>query len=44
MIAKHAPDDPDTAWEAILRAVKETASDDGAVAFSNQVLLAVGRA
>jgi hypothetical protein len=38
------PDDPDRAWEAILGAVKETASDDGTVTFSNLVLLAVGRA
>jgi hypothetical protein len=32
------------AWDAILGAVKETASDDGTVTFSNLVLLAVGRA
>jgi SAM-dependent methyltransferase len=44
LIAKHAPDDPDRAWEAILGAVKETASDDGTVTFSNLVLLATGRA
>ena len=44
LIAKHAPDDPDRAWDAILGAVKETASDDGTVTFSNLVLLAVGRA
>src|SRR5437763_1969503 len=44
LIAKHAPDDPDRAWEAILGAVKETASDDGTVTFSNLVLLAAGRA
>jgi hypothetical protein len=25
LIAKHAPDDPDRAWDAILGAVKETA-------------------
>ena len=43
LIAKHAPDDPDRAWDAILGAVKETASDDGTVTFSNLVLLA-GRA
>src|ERR671931_502891 len=44
MIAKHAPDDPDRAWDAILEAVKERGSDDGTVTFSNLVLLAVGRA
>ncbi len=44
LIAKHAPDDPDSAWDAILGAVEETASDDGTVTFSNLVLLAVGRA
>ncbi len=44
LIAKHAPDDPDKAWEAILGAVKGTASDDRTVTFSNLVLLAVGRA
>ena len=44
LIAKHSPDDPDRAWEAILGAVKQTASDDGTVTFSNLVLLAVGRA
>jgi SAM-dependent methyltransferase len=44
LIAKHAPDDPDGAWDAILGAVKERASDDGTVTFSNLVLLAVGRA
>ena len=44
LIAKHAPDDPDRAWEAILGAVKERASDDGTVTFSNLVLLALGRA
>ena len=44
LIAKHAPDDPERAWDAILAAVKETASDDGTVTFSNLVLLAVGRA
>jgi SAM-dependent methyltransferase len=44
LIAKHAPDDPDTVWDAILGAVKETASDDGTVSSSNLVLLAVGRA
>ncbi len=44
MIAKHAPDDPDAVWNAILGAVKERASDDGTVTFSNLVLLAIGRA
>jgi hypothetical protein len=44
LIAKHAPDDPGRAWEAILDAVKQTASDGGTVTFSNLVLLAVGRA
>src|ERR671911_671180 len=44
LIAKHTPDDPDRAWDAILEAAKETASDDGTVSFSNLVLLAVGRA
>jgi hypothetical protein len=44
LIAKHAPDDPDRVWEAILAAVKEKASDEGTVTFSNLVLLAVGRA
>jgi hypothetical protein len=44
LIAKHAPDDPDRVWDAILGAVKERASDDGTVTFSNLVLLAVGRA
>ena len=44
LIAKHAPDDPDRAWDAILGAVKETASDDGTVTFPNLVLLATGRA
>ena len=44
LIAKHAPDDPDGAWDAILAAVKERASGDGTVTFSNLVLLAVGRA
>jgi hypothetical protein len=44
LIAKHQPDDPDRAWDAILRAVEERASADGAVTFSNLVLLAFGRA
>ena len=44
LIAKHAPNDPDSVWEAILGAVKKTASDDGTVRFSNLVLLAAGRA
>jgi len=44
LIAKQAPDDPGRAWDAILEAVKERASDDGTVTFSNLVLLAVGRA
>ena len=44
LIAKHAPDDRDIAWEAILGAVKERASDDGTLTFSNLVLMAVGRA
>jgi hypothetical protein len=44
LIARHAPDDPDSVWDTILAAAKESASDDGAVTFSNLVLLAVGRA
>jgi SAM-dependent methyltransferase len=44
LIAKNAPDDPDPVWDAILGAVKETASDDATVRFSNLVLLATGRA
>ena len=44
LIARHVPDDPDRAWDAILGAVKERASDDGTVTFSNLVLIAVGRA
>jgi hypothetical protein len=44
MIEKNAPDNPDTAWNAILEAIEEKASDDGTVKFSNLVLLAVGRA
>src|SRR5205823_2410112 len=44
LIAKHAPDDRDIAWEAIIGAVKERASDDGTLTFSNLVLMAVGRA
>jgi len=44
LIAKHAPDDPEGVWDAIVGAVNETASDDGTVTFSNLVLLAVGRA
>ena len=44
MIEKNVPDNPDRAWDAILGAVKERASDDGTVTFSNLVLLAVGRA
>ena len=44
MIEKNAPDNPDAAWNAILEAVEERASDDGTVKFSNLVLLAVGRA
>ena len=44
LIAKHAPDDPDSVWNAILGAVNETASEDGTVTFSNLVLLAIGRA
>jgi enediyne biosynthesis protein CalE5 len=44
LIAKHEPDDPDRVWEAILGAVKEAASDDGTVRFSNLALLAAGRA
>jgi hypothetical protein len=44
LIAQHAPDDPDRAWDAILEAVRERASEDGTVTFSNLVLLAVGRA
>ena len=44
MIEKNAPNNPDAAWEAILEAVKESASNDGAVRFTNLVLLAAGRA
>src|SRR5918999_2130096 len=44
MIEKNAPDNPDAAWNAILEAVEERASDDGTVKFSNLVLLAVRRA
>ncbi len=44
LIARHAPDDPDRVWDAILGAVKERAAEDGTVAFSNLALLAAGRA
>ena len=44
MIEENAPDNPNAAWNAILEAVEERASDDGMVKFSNLVLLAVGRA
>ena len=44
MIETNAPDDPDAVWNAILGAVKERASDDGSVTFTNLVLLAIGRA
>ena len=44
MIEKNAPDNPDAAWNAILEAVEERASDDGTVKFTNLALLAVGRA
>src|SRR5439155_6214207 len=44
MIEKNAPDNPDAAWNAILEAVEERASDDGTVKFSNLVLLAAGQA
>jgi SAM-dependent methyltransferase len=44
LIAKNAPDDPDSVWDAIVGAVKENASDDGTVTSSNLALLAVGRA
>jgi SAM-dependent methyltransferase len=44
MIDKNAPDNPDAAWNAILEAVEQRASDDGTVKFSNLVLVAVGRA
>jgi SAM-dependent methyltransferase len=43
LIAVNA-EDPDSVWDAILAAVKEKASDDGTVTFSNLVLLATGRA
>jgi SAM-dependent methyltransferase len=43
LIAKNAPK-PDEVWDAILGAIRERASDDGTVGFSNLVLLAVGRA
>jgi len=42
-LIENAPDSPNRAWDAILEAVKERASDDGRVTFSNLVLLAVGR-
>jgi hypothetical protein len=44
MIDKNAPDNPDAAWNAILKAVEERVSGDGTVKFSNLVLLAVGQA
>jgi SAM-dependent methyltransferase len=44
LIAKNAPDDPNRVWDTILAAVKQSASDDGTVRFSNLALLAVGRA
>jgi SAM-dependent methyltransferase len=44
MIEQNAPDGPDRVWEAIDGAVAERASGDGRVAFSNLVLIAVGRA
>jgi len=37
-------DEPDAVWGAITEAVGAHASDDGTVRFSNQVLMAVGRA
>jgi SAM-dependent methyltransferase len=44
MIEKNAPDDPDSAWNAIRETIAGRASDDGTIAFSNLVLLAAGRA
>jgi SAM-dependent methyltransferase len=42
-VIENSPDSPDRAWDAILGAVKERASDDGRIKFSNLVLLAAGR-
>jgi SAM-dependent methyltransferase len=44
LIARHEPDDPERVWDAIHGAIKDTASGDGTVTFSNLVLLAIGRA
>ena len=44
LIAKHAPDNPDAVWNAILDVIEVRASDDGTVTFSNLVLMGVGRA
>ena len=42
LIAKNS-EDPETVWDAILDAVRDSASEDGTIGFSNLVLLAVGR-
>jgi enediyne biosynthesis protein CalE5 len=44
MIDPHPQDMQDATWAAITEATRQAASDDGAVRFSNLVLLAVGRA
>jgi hypothetical protein len=44
MIAPHPPDVQEATWAAITEAVQQKAADDGAVRFSNLVLLAAGRA
>jgi enediyne biosynthesis protein CalE5 len=44
MIDPHPQNVQDETWAAITEAIRQAASDDGAVRFSNLVLLAVGRA
>ncbi len=44
MIAPHPQEVRDETWAAITEAIREAAGDDGAVRFSNLVLLAAGRA
>jgi hypothetical protein len=44
MIAPHPPDVQEAAWAAITKAIAGEAGEDGAISFSNLVLLAVGRA
>ena len=44
MIAPHPQEARDETWAAITEAIREVAGDDGAVRFSNLVLLAAGRA